>query len=85
MTNPKIEKLNNTIAKIREKHSAYGAKLRELEKQKTDLENAEIVARFRSERLTEDDLNTLIKQKSGQTAAQPSDDNDQLEEEGGQI
>ena len=71
MTNPKIEKVNSEIAKIKAKLSAYSAKLRELERQKTVLEDAEIIARFRSERLTEDDLNTLIRQKSGRAALQP--------------
>ena len=85
MTNPKIEKINNAIEKTRAKLSTYSTRLRELEKQKTILEDAEIIARFRNERLTEDDLNTLIKQKSGHTASQPDANDTQFENEGGKV
>ena len=51
-----IDKTNATIAQ-------YQAKLRELEQQKTALENAEIVALFRKERLTEDDFRAYIQSR----------------------
>lgn len=44
MTNPKIEKVNTAIAKTKVQIADYQAKLKELEKQKTLLENEEIVA-----------------------------------------
>jgi hypothetical protein len=65
MTNPKIEKINASIEKIKANISREQSKLRELERRRTALEDAEIVARFRKENLTEDDLNIIIKQKSG--------------------
>ena len=68
MTNPKIEKVNAAIEKSRDKILKEKARLHDLERQKTDLENAEIIARFRREKLTEDDLNTIIMQKSGSPA-----------------
>ena len=67
MTNPKIEKIDAAIEKSRAKLTKEQARLRELERQRVILEDAEIVARFRREKLTEDDLNTIIKQKSGGT------------------
>ena len=67
MTNPKIEKIDAAIEKSRAKLTKEQARLRELERQRVILEDAEIVARFRREKLTEDDLNTIIKQKSDGT------------------
>lgn len=42
--NPRILKINDEIEKLRRKTAEYQARLRELERQKTELENADIVA-----------------------------------------
>jgi hypothetical protein len=60
MTNPKIEKVNLEIEKAKVKISEFQAKLRALERQKTDLENAQIVALVRSERISDAELTTLM-------------------------
>lgn len=46
--NPKIDKITVEIEKTKERIAASQARLEELEKQKTDLENTEIVNLFRS-------------------------------------
>jgi hypothetical protein len=56
MTNPKIEKAKEEIAKKKKVILTQQMKLRELERQFVNLENAEIVARFREGMMTEDDL-----------------------------
>jgi len=65
MTNPKIEKIDEAIAKTKKRILEQQAKLRELERERIDLENAEIVATFRNEQLTVDDIAALIKLKTG--------------------
>lgn len=59
--NPKIEKLAKEIDKTREKIAELQAKLRDLEKQKTELENTDIVALVRSLNLTPQELSAFIK------------------------
>ena len=61
--NPKIIKVNTAIDKTKEQIAELQAKLKDLEKQKTELENQEIVALFRSERLNEDML-AMLRQPS---------------------
>lgn len=60
MTNPKIEKVKEQIVKTKEIIADYQAKLRELEKQKTDLENLAVIAMFRKEKLDEDEFGALL-------------------------
>ena len=57
--NPKIIKANAAIEKTKEQIVELQTKLKDLEKQKTELENQEIVALFRSEKLNEDMLAVL--------------------------
>lgn len=45
--NPKIAKITDEIEKVRTKITTYQARLRDLEHQKTELENADIVAMVR--------------------------------------
>jgi predicted nucleic acid-binding Zn-ribbon protein len=45
--NPRIEKLGNEIDKLKKKITEYQSRLRDLERQKTELENADIVAMVR--------------------------------------
>ncbi len=64
MTNPKIEKVNKAIDKEKKAIAERTANLRELERQRTELENAEIVAMFRREKLTDSDFAELLRLKS---------------------
>jgi len=73
--NPKIIKVNTAIEKTKEQITELNAKLRDLEKQKTQLENDEIVAMFRREKLNEDEFAALLqsgRKKIAQTQQQPS-------------
>jgi len=60
-TNQKIEKVKSDIEKTKSKILTYQTKLRELERDKTRLENEQIVALVRSERISDADLSTLMK------------------------
>jgi len=64
MINSKIEKINNNIAKTKAIIETYQAKLRDLEKQKVQLENDEIVALFRREKLNEDEFAELLRTRN---------------------
>lgn len=54
--NPKIEKLGKEIEKTKSRIADMQGKLRELEKQKTELENTDFVAVARSYNLTPGEL-----------------------------
>ncbi|GHU87188.1 hypothetical protein FACS189490_03500 [Clostridia bacterium] len=60
MTNPKIEKVKEQIAKTKDIIADYQAKLRDLEKQKIDLENLAVIAMFRKEKLDESEFSQLL-------------------------
>ena len=60
--NPKIEKLENEIVKTREKLVEMQERLKNLERQKTEMENSEIVALFRSLDMTPSELAAFIKE-----------------------
>jgi len=64
MTNPKIEKVKESIEKTKTTIANYQAKLRDLERQKIQLENEEIVALFRREKLNEDEFAELLRANS---------------------
>ena len=59
--NPKIEKLAKDIEKTKAKIAEQQARLRELEKQKTELENTDFVAVARSYHLTPQQLADFLK------------------------
>ena len=62
MTNAKkIEKTKSAIAKTKAIIADHQAKLRDLEKLKTQLENDEVVAMFRREKLNEDEFAALLR------------------------
>ncbi|MCL2546189.1 MAG: DUF4315 family protein [Oscillospiraceae bacterium] len=68
--NPRIAKIKDEMAKLREKVSKGQARLRELEKQLVDLENADIIAAFRGVEVAPEELAAFVqmfkdKQKSG--------------------
>lgn len=68
--NPKIEKLAKDIEKTKAKIAEQQARLRELEKQKTELENTDFVAVARSYHLTPQELAEFLKTR--QMAQVPS-------------
>jgi hypothetical protein len=59
--NAKIERVVKEIDKTKEKIGEQQARLRELEKQKTELENLEIVEAVRGMSISFDDLAALLK------------------------
>ena len=59
--NAKIERVSKDIQKTREKINEFQTKLRELEKQKTELENLEIVDAVRGMDISLTDLADLLK------------------------
>jgi hypothetical protein len=64
ITNPKIEQRLAEIGKTKAKIAELQAKLRKQEKRLRDLEDVEIVARFRSERMSDERLGALRSRKS---------------------
>ena len=76
ITNPKIEKQKSEIEKTKEKLGEVTAKLREQEKQLRNLEDLEIVAQFRKERMSDENLEILasdVPRRPPKTAPPPSD------------
>jgi len=61
MTNPKIEKAKTEIEKTKVKISELQAKLREQEREKVRLENEQIVALVRGERISDAELTALLR------------------------
>ena len=58
--NPRIQKISSDIEKLRLKITDGQARLRELERQKLELENADIVAAVRSIDVPPEELSALI-------------------------
>ena len=71
MTNPKIEKVKTNISKTIAIIEEYQAKLKELERLKTQLENDEIVALFRREKLNEDEFAALLRLQKKEKSVNP--------------
>ncbi len=67
--NPKIERINKDIDKTKDKISEYQARLRELEKQKTELENTDIVEAVRGMDIPLTDLPAILKALRDQNGA----------------
>lgn len=59
--NNKLTKLQMEIDKIKQKISEQQTKLRELEQQKTEIENTEIVELVRSMKMNTSELSTFLK------------------------
>ena len=59
--NAKIERVSKEIEKTKGKIAAQQARLRDLEQQKTNFENEEIVALFRREKLSESEFAALLR------------------------
>ena len=60
MAKNKIPRIDQEIAKVREKIAEYQDKLKTLEAQKTEAENLEIVQMVRAVRMTPSQLNALL-------------------------
>lgn len=70
--NSKIQKVMTEIEKVRAKIATQQARLRELEQQKTELENTEIVGLVRGLDVSPDELATLIQAiRNGNTSGSP--------------
>lgn len=82
--NAKIERVKKEIDKTKEKISEFQARLRELEKQKTEFENLEIVEAVRGMDISLADLAALLKtaKTGGTTSGQlgPKSTNQEQEE-----
>lgn len=59
--NKKLSKILAEIEKAKEKLSEQQGKLRELERQKTELENTEMVELIRSTKMNTEELSTFLK------------------------
>ena len=70
--NPKIEKLAKDIEKTTAKIAEQQARLRDLEKQKTELENTDFVAVARSYHLTPQELAEFLKTRQMASVQEPS-------------
>ena len=60
MAKNKIQRIDQEIARVREKIAEYQDKLKTLEAQKTEAENLEIVQMVRALRLTPEQLNAML-------------------------
>lgn len=69
--NPKIEKLAKDIEKTKAKIAEQQARLRDLEKQKTELENTDFVAVARSYHLTPQELAEFLKMRKMDSDKEP--------------
>lgn len=70
--NPKIEKLAKDIEKTKAKIAEQQARLQDLEKQKTELENTDFVAVARSYHLTPQELAEFLKMRQMASAQESS-------------
>ena len=60
MAKNKIQRIDQEIAKVREKITEYQEKLKSLEAQKTEAENLEIVQMVRAMRMTPEQLSAML-------------------------
>ena len=65
--NPRIQKITNDIEKLRRKITDGQAWMRELERQKLELENADIIATVRALDVPPEQFQALIAQLQAQT------------------
>lgn len=70
--NAKIERVSKDIEKTKEKINEFQARLRELEKQKTELENIEIVEAVRGRDIPLTDLASVLEAFRNQGETPPS-------------
>lgn len=71
--NPKVERITAEIEKLRGKITGYQNRLRELERQKIELENADIIAAVRGIDVAPDELAAFVRMfREQQGAAVPN-------------
>ena len=68
--NPRIEKISAEIEKVKAKLSSHQARLRELERQKTEFENADILAMVRGMDVAPDEFAAFVRMFKAQQAKQ---------------
>lgn len=73
--NPKIEKLNRDIEKTETKIAELQDKLRDLKKQKTELENNELVSLCRDNGISPADLAAYLREKEKSRKADETEGN----------
>ena len=78
MTNKKVLKIEKEIQKTREKITEQQGKLKELEMQKTEAENLEIVQMVRSLHMTHAELSVFL--AKGVIPDAPADENEFMED-----
>ena len=83
MTNSKINRIDKEMQKTREKIAEYQNKLKELQAQKTEAENLQIVQMVRSMRLTPQELSQLLKSDPipGIAAYTPEEEKEDFDDE----
>ena len=69
--NQKIARVAGDIEKIKTKISEAQARLRELEKQKTELENAELVAVIRGMKVSPEEFEAFLAARRGEPLLEP--------------
>ena len=80
MAKNKIQRIDQEIAKVREKIAEYQDKLKTLEAQKTEAENLEIVQMVRALRMTPAQLNAMLSGSAVPGMAATSADYDEQED-----
>ena len=80
MAKNKIQRIDQEIAKVREKIAEYQDKLKTLEAQKTEAENLEIVQMVRALRMTPAQLNAMLSSSAVPGMAAASADYTEQEE-----
>ena len=78
MQNKKVLKIEKEIQKTREKITEYQSKLKELEMQKTEAENLEIVQMVRSLHMTPAELSVFL--AKGVIPDTPASENESMED-----
>ena len=73
--NPKIEKLNRDIEKTEAKIAELQDKLRDLKKQKTELENNELISLCRDNGISPADLAAYLREKEKSRKADETEGN----------
>ena len=68
--NPRIEKITAEIEKVKVKLSSYQTRLRDLERQKTELENADILSMVRGMDVMPDEFAAFVRMFKAQQAKQ---------------
>ena len=79
--NPKIKKIDREYKKNEEKIVELQARQAELEKQRTELENLDIIGLVRGVGLSPDQLSALIRSASAANVSQPQEPEEPAHEE----